>query len=462
MARICCFFFFFLWIGYLTSTYAADWLTLIGTEPPDSNYKIWGIVQPQYVYDYGDSIEGLTGPSSQNNGKRVVKNSPAPWFDEREEFSIRRLRAGVRGRFSTLWKNSFTDRINYFLMVEAGQNLMTYSFLGERDRPFALSDLFITFNHIPGLKIQTGLFKNPGPEEVFQPAGFCGDYIDFTDFVGREFLERFSKGSVRMRPVSEGGEKQIIGDPQTTAYGFSAARDWGVQFFDNIKTRGKWNFAYALKFGRGESISTVDTSNATPEVYLYSSAEYRLPGGKGPDANGLKFYTWFQWGKRTFVTDPDERAFDRYRYGTGLKALGNLLGIKQRFAFELLFADGMIFLSPTGNVKGGYLQYALDQGNRTRGITLDYGIYVSKLQLNFRWHWHDILYATDGIVWTEADHRRITETTFGLRYNFTQNFRVMCDFTLREAIAPESKNSNIINVVDTIGNRVALQLTWIL
>jgi hypothetical protein len=65
--------------------HAADWLTLVGTEPPGRDFMWWGIVQPQYIHDYGESLRGLSGPAAKNNGKLVLKNTGGPWFDERED-----------------------------------------------------------------------------------------------------------------------------------------------------------------------------------------------------------------------------------------------------------------------------------------------------------------------------------------------------------------------------------------
>ncbi len=440
-------------------SWGADWLTLVGTEPPGRNFKWWGIIQPMYIHDYGKSLHGLTGKAARNNGKLVVKNTGSPWFDEREEFSIRRLRFGIRGRFTGRLKNSFTSRMSYFCMVEAGQNPMTYRLFGKRDRPVALSEAFLTFTHIPHMKIQTGLFKNTGPEEIMQPAGFFGDYIQRPSFIGKDYLEFFSKGALISSPAS--GKSETAGTPRTTAYGFSAARDWGIQFFNTVKTGEKLSFTWAIKLGRGESISTASTWNHTPEVYVYTAGEYRLPGGSGPLKNGIKLYSWFQWGRRTFASDPDNRGFDRFRYGVGFKALARILSIRHRLAMDFMMADGMIFIGPAGRVKGGNLVYAPDTGNRDRGFTLDYGIYIRKWQLNFRWHVHNILYHTSADRWSSADRRDINEYTLGIRYNFTDRIRIICDYIMRDVKAPNSNNHNVDTVVDSVGNRIALEFTWI-
>jgi hypothetical protein len=219
---------------------------------------------------------------------------------------------------------------------------------------------------------------------------------------------------------------------------------------------------YALKLGRGESITSFDMENPMPELYLYLSLERGLSGPNGPDANGVKLYSWLQMGARSFETDGKERSFGRRRYGAGLWARGYLWGVRQRLNMELMLAEGMIFLAPTGNVKGGFLQYAAGIANKSRAVTLDYGIYIHKWQLNMRWHFHDLLYETDGKYWTCADHRQLNDFTVGVRYNFTPKVRLTCDYMVRDARAPDSHNYNIEKTLDGVGNRIAVQFTWII
>ena len=76
--------------------------------------------------------------------------------------------------------------------------------------------------------------------------------------------------------------------------------------------------------GRGEAISTTDDNKFHPELYLYGSAEYSLPGGRGPRKNGVKLYTWRQQGKRDFASDPTGTSYKRTRQGIGFKAVGKL------------------------------------------------------------------------------------------------------------------------------------------
>lgn len=437
-------------------------MTLIGTEPPEQTYKLWGVIQPLYTYDFGDRLESLRGGGTPNNGKYVVKNTIAPWYTEQKRLQFRRLRAGVRGRFFGRLNNPVTDKINYFMVFEAAPSLVTYDPFGDRHRDIALADLFLTFNHLPGARIQVGLFKNPGPEETLQPLAFSNDYIQLTDFTGRVYLERFSSGSTRRR--SYGGQNHNIGTPVNTAYGFSVARDWGVQIFDSFRFQPAWDWSYAVKVGRGEAIYESHDHDHNRELYLYSSLEYYLPGGKGPKKHGIKFFGWYQSGERRFDTDPEEKEYDRIRWGLGCKALGKFFGLdyRQRFTVELLYADGMIFTSPAGNVKGGLLQYAAQKGNKSRGLTLDYGFYLKKWQFDVRYHCNDMLYKTDNEYWIRADARKITETTMGITYHFTPGIRMTANYTFRDAEAPNTDDHNVQTVVKSVKNRMALQFTWIL
>ena len=58
------------------------------------------------------------------------------------------------------------------------------------------------------------------------------------------------------------------------------------------------------------------------DKYLYVSGEKKF-GGKGPKAEGLKFFAWGQWGKRLLDNTNDSVAnstlFNRDRTGLGVK-----------------------------------------------------------------------------------------------------------------------------------------------
>ncbi len=454
--------------------HAANWLMLQGTENPKAPaYKLWGFIQPSWTQNYGDAMQGLVNPpngaNSANNGKYVANNLVAPELEKRSQMHLRRARAGVRGRI--------TDDINYFFLAEFANNNITFDPFGDRARVVGLTDVSVTFNQIKGARVRAGLFKNPGSEELLQ-AIHTFDYIDFTDFTARDNLERFATGGVepagspKAGPAANGN----LGTPTTVAYGFSAGRDWGLQVFDSFK-RSKWDLSYAVKLGRGEGIASND-HNFNPEWYFYGSAEYALPGGKGPMKNGVKLYAWHQQGKREFRTDPTATEYQRIRQGIGFKALGNLFGsaYKHRISGEFMLANGMVFVAPAGNVKGGRLQYAADKGNKARGWYLDYGLYLNpKWELDIRYDRNDLLYETSAKV-NPGSERKIEGTTLGASYHFNPKTRLTVNYTFRQAEAPTpysaggnfpgtavadriTGNSRI--VTGSLGDRLAVQLTML-
>ena len=229
---------------------AANWLMLQGTEHPLAPaHKFWGFIQPAWTHDTSDNLSGLTdspGPPdfTGNNGERLAITSVSPWFDDNESLHVRRARFGARGVFTGRLRNSFTSKVNYFTLVEVAPNLMTYDPFGDRARAIALDHLSLTFNHLPGARIRTGLFKTPGPEEALQGVHTL-DYIELTDFVAREVLERFVKGAAK--PAGSPASPQL-GTPENTAYGINAVRDWGVQVFDSFELE-RWDLSYAVMLG---------------------------------------------------------------------------------------------------------------------------------------------------------------------------------------------------------------------
>lgn len=449
------------------SAQSANWLMLQGTESPKApKHRFVGFIQPTYTANEADPMSGLVGGAAGNNGKVVANNVVSPWFDDKSQLYVKRARGGARGKL--------TDKINYFAFFEVAPNLLTYDPFGNRARTVAFDHLSLTFNHLPGARIRAGLFKNPGSEELLQAIQVF-DYIEFTDFTARVNLERFVDG---VAPLAAGsvwsarGVQGAVGTPTNEGYGFSGGRDWGLQLFDSFR-RDKWDLSYAIKVGRGEAIQTTDDNDFNPELYLYASAEYDLPGGKGPRKNGVKLYAWHQQGKRDFETDPTDKNYDRIRQGVGFKAVGNLFGsqFKHRVSGEFMLARGVIFTAPAGNVAGGNLQYALDKANNARGWYLDYGFYLNKnWQFDVRYDRDDLLYDTAANI-DPGNGREIEAWTFGVNYHFTPKMRLTFNYAKRQAeptkryaggTGPDNAlNNNIEEIVGNLDDRWGLQFTWI-
>ena len=95
--------------------HAADWLMLQGTNPPFKDHYLFGFTQAGYTHDQGERLSGLVGAAAGDNGKRAAASTISPWFNDAEEFHVRRLRLGARGRLDFI-DNPFTRKINYFVL----------------------------------------------------------------------------------------------------------------------------------------------------------------------------------------------------------------------------------------------------------------------------------------------------------------------------------------------------------
>ncbi len=471
------------------SASAVNWLMLQGVEGKKApDHRLFAFIQPAYDASVGgDKLQGLVNPATGvafpqgvANGQHAVPNTITPEFNETSEIYMRRARVGMRGRFSGPWKNSFTSKINYFVMVALDDGLFNQNQFSTDRRPLTIDHASLTFNHIPGARIRVGLFKNPVADEVFQGVATI-EFIQFTSFNATQVLENFYAGNAR----APGSTTGASGTAQYSAYGFSAVRDWGVQVFDSFKVANKsWDLSYAIKVGRGEAISRGNDSNGDNELYLYASAEQNLKGGRGPRKNGIKYYAWHQSGDREFYTDATNESFDRTRYGIGVKALGKFFGskYKHRFGAELAYAKGMIFMGPAAGVARGNatagpgsVSFASDEDNKSRAFQIEYAFYLNKnWQFDIRWAREQRLYETSANI-NKGAEREIDETTLGVTYHFTKKSRMTFNYAFRDVEAPTdydtatgigaaaatrfTNNANI--VTDSIGDRVGLQLTYI-
>ncbi|MCD6734026.1 MAG: hypothetical protein LT103_10585, partial [Burkholderiaceae bacterium] len=165
----------------------------------------------------------------------------------------------------------------------------------------------------------------------------------------------------------------------------------------------------------------------------------------------------------------------------GVKALGEIFGAgrgRHRLGAELMYANGMVFYTPTGNVIdeafGGQLQIAAEKGNKARGLTLDYGYYLNATwDFSVRYSLNDELYRTLGTpTWNRADYRKIKGLTFGVNYRYNPRTRLTVNLELRDVKAPndvylggtaalrEIQTSNARIVSDAVGARFGVQLTY--
>ena len=422
---------------------AANWLMLQGTEPAGSAdpVRVWGFVQVQYQKDYSDP-----NPAGGYIPPKLIQ----PNWDSQSAFNVNRARIGARGVAMPL-----DSKINYFLLLEMGNNGIT-----EPGGSFAkMTDASMTFNHLKGARIRAGLFKYPGSEEGLQ-AIHVFDYINFTWATAQMMLERFPN-----RDYSPNIPAQPL-PPEVSLNGFDdgvgAFRDVGVQLFDTFKVGESWELAYAGMIGNGNGLNFSD-NNSNKNYYLYATAEKLFGGGRGPRREGLKFFAWYQDGKRTAdLTDDglhNPEDYDRERYGVGVKFLRN----GWRATAEYMKGKGMIWQAPhnpsfgigpgQGNPNApGNGAFAKANGWYVEG---GYRFAGTKWELDAR---YDVYNRLDG----DRFEIKFKRTTLGVQYFFNPRVRIAFNYEFRSADAVNFPSGAGPNAqVGGIDNRLGVQITGI-
>lgn len=433
-------------LGAAQPAVAANWLQLQGTEPKDApRFKPWGFVQPTYVRNLGDPVTGLAGATIAGyNGQDALFNLVAPDQDEDSQFQFNRARVGARG--------ALTDRINYFALLEVGNNGIT------REDDVAFTDWSLTFNHIPHARVRVGQFKLPLGEEALQGAQVL-DYVYFTNVTDGLLQER------RLRPNTPDAGRTF-----NVAAGLSAARvvdsvsgfrDIGAQVFDWWRGAGQWEYAYAVMLSKGDGINTLDEDYGQWDLAGRLQAAYVF-GGKGPRREDAMVYAWYQTGEREFAGSD----YDRTRYGLG----ANMRRGKWRAAAEYIAGKGMIFNGvnpPFNDVGGGAFQptalVGLDDSNEADGFYLDVGYRVlPKLELDARYDRYNRL------TNSAPDERTFETWTLGAQYFFQPNLRLALNYELRDlevsnpgAFTNPAQLANAQAIAGSMDDRVSLQLTWV-
>ena len=396
--------------GFASTANAVNWLMLQGTEKDGAapRAKVWGFLQPTYQKDTSDS----TAAEPTRIGPNLEKQS---------QFQLQRARLGVRGVGLPL-----DSTVNYFLLAEFGQNAITDGGIYGQKQAAKLTDASITFNHIPGLRIRTGLFKTPGPEEVFQGI-FTFDYINFTDVSNQMMLERFTAG---VNSSASGTNPFSASEASWDSFG--AARDIGIQVFDSFKGNG-WDHSYAVMIGNGNGLNTGGHADGE-DTYLYWSSEKLIAGGKGPWAHGLKMFAWSHQGKRKVDLTDDGTAnavvYDRKRSGVGARYRGG----NWRAGAEYMTGEGMIFQGPEKpNFGIGAVPATQDLNGEADGYYLDVGYYVpgTKWELDAR---YDVYNRSTTHALLTAEFKTLT---LGVQYHLNRKTKFTLNYAMRDATAKD-------------------------
>ena len=392
--------------GFASTANAVNWLMLQGTERDGQapRAKVWGFLQPTYQKDTSDS----TAAEPTRIGPNLEKQS---------QFQLQRARIGVRGIAMPLDSN-----VNYFVLAEFGQNAITDGGIYGPKQGAKVTDASVTLNHIPGARLRMGLFKTPGPEEVFQGI-FTFDYINFTDVSNQMMLERFTAG---VNSSASGTNPFSANEASWDSFG--AARDIGIQVFDSFKGNG-WDHSYAVMIGNGNGLNTGGHADGE-DTYLYWSSEKLIAGGKGPWAHGLKLFAWSHNGKRKVDLTDDGTAnavvYDRKRSGVGARYRGG----NWRAAAEYMTGEGMIFQGPEKpNFGIGAVPATQDLNGEADGYYLDVGYYVpgTKWELDAR---YDIYNRSTSHALLTAEFKTLT---LGVQYHLNRKTKLTLNYAMRDA-----------------------------
>jgi hypothetical protein len=276
---------------------AADWIMLQGTEPAATGYyKFFGAAWLTYVNNYGcDAFSGLRNPNgtptgspvggpARNNGEYHNACVVPPEFEDTREVNLDNLMGGVRG-------NLVSERINYFLAINAGQNFFNYlPFQQSRHVIASLQDASVTLSYIPGVRLRAGLFKKPGPEEVQRAAP--PEFIFVNQSLAQWQQEIFIRSNAFFRTGLPIPGQGYLGGIAPFGYDADMGRDWGVQAFDAFRL-DRWTLTYALMWGYGNGIHLRENLNPHQDINAEFATEYELPGGKGPNRHGVKLYGYY-------------------------------------------------------------------------------------------------------------------------------------------------------------------------
>ncbi|HYP68523.1 MAG TPA: porin [Thiobacillaceae bacterium] len=427
------------------SSHAANWVDVLGTEPADSPIvKPFGFVQPVYTNFNADPLSGMKGAASSANGKDQIQNLVQPTFENTDQFQVFRAQFGLRGRL--------TDKINYFLLTDVGQNLTTVQ------HPVMVTDASMTFSYIPGAKIRAGLFKLPTGEEALVSNPLAFSYVYYSAVTSALVQESFFQ-DVSGTPA---GCTALSGaatlDCGKVVAGNNAFRDWGIEVFDSFR-KNKWELGYAAMVSNGNEIENLSDNNSSKDLTGRVQLSYVF-GGKGALREDANVFVWHQSGDRTY----GGKDYDRMREGLGFRVTKNPI----RVSGEYIRADGMVASGPnppvlpaSGNLEPPYDLNLAPKG-KANGWYLESGWrFLPDWEIEARYDEFD-RNSNDA-----AAERLFKTWTLGAQYFFYKNTRLTFNYEWRTAEVPNplaitnaTQRSNANVVTDNLADRVSLQLTW--
>ena len=457
---------------FVGSAHATNWFQLQGTEPSGiaAPFHLFGFIQPTYQDTGGTAVTGLKGPKAAPFNGAVPKfNEVAPQDTSMSSFNMLRARIAVRGTVTPI-----SNKIDYFIMAEFGNNGYTYSNGSYTPR---LTDASVTFNEIPGMRVRVGLFKTPGPEEVLQGIPDF-DYINFTNVSAQLILNQFIGSAPAM--ATGPGAYAVQAAP------IDAGRDQGVQLFDWFNN-GPWQFAYAAMIGNGAPLYYNAQSNST-SYYGRLQESYIFHHSKGPHQAGITAWVWGHLGHQALDVEDTAGGYTRQnytfkRYGAGAQyRSGFMTPGAVRVTGELMRGTGWILAPAAFLTSAAYNSTPVGCGstnpvctetlypganNAAVGGYIETGFFVTKhWDLEARYDQYDRMTNNPGL------ERVFKTTTLGVQYYISPMARITLNYAFNRINVPHlsaikgptptataALQNNASAIASARDNTIALQTT---
>ena len=490
---------------YSSSVFAANWFKLRGTEPGGTAHtlQVWGFLQPAFAHDYSDPIEGAqkaTGQPVPINGHIAVPGTLPPARATQDSFYMRRARLGVRGTMVPI-----NNDIDYFILTEFGQNGTN-----RQGHEMVMLDASVTFNQMARGKDDNELHN-------------LGARFRVGQFLFSQTSESLSHSTPGRRvhmwmpeaTLANGLTRRVAdnGPGNFDDVKVNGGRDIGIEVFDFVEFGNPdkpFEFTYSAAIGNGDTIGSMNQDD-NYRTYYWLSFGQLLDNTRGPRRHDWMVYGWYQNGDINFnddinnngISDNNEinavnglatSAADRttdqdridyranaedYRQeymGAGFEYFDKVGSSQLRFNAEYQVMKGLVFdgvQSPSSLFNnasrnaGVPLGIRYDPKSENTGWYVDVGYDINhwwkgskRTTINLR---HDVFDRN-----TENAKRSVqfNTTSFSMEYFFHKKARMTFTYQLRDFNADDRTDGTTPAIVggavmDSIGNRVGLQVTYI-
>lgn len=263
------------------SAYAANWFEIQTISLPEWGYgQVIGLLAPVYT---DIAASPIVAPKTLINGQTARFDKVGPAFDSGSQITMQHARLFVRG--------SINPDISYYVGTEMGQNGYAYSWGNYAPRIIDADMVFS--NYIPGVRVEIGNIRAPGPEAAME--GFMAfNFIDqFATGMQQLMLPTFYNNGLNYKLAAK-GTKDGYAVPGTDVSGNNGFRYPGVQAEDWFMVAPKTEVAYATMLGDYGRLLDSGTSNG-PIVAGRLQASYIINNDGGRFfRNDVTGFVWAQ------------------------------------------------------------------------------------------------------------------------------------------------------------------------